>query len=433
MIHLLRDGTSNALIYAEECDVTSLASVEAFAAQWNLGEGKGSAAGGIGAGPAGGLSGSTGLGSTGGGQQPNGGESEATAPRRIDALIFLPLDDTRHSIGDGPRETDEAIEVGYAEVLGRFHLVNLLLPSILLLPPHRDVRIISLVSPWYAAGVADARLDNLDLKGSTSAATKGSRTRFPSHSPWRIDGAQSLKWLALSRELQRRIQLMADADKRSRTKLPGIDDRGRPIGVTPTNVNLVNVCAGFERGRDMLDYLLPSARQEVTPWEDDDDEDDERSNQCDANTAQSSAINRNSVSASTHAELRKFLDPRQQRQSVPSTRGTQKQRQQQQAQAMSARLDKQISARSSLLARLFASLRLVLAALLWPVVWLLCKSPKRAAETLTWATIAPLVPVSTQAASHLEVAALVDRAAAETGGAPVVVPGELHREGKVVR
>lgn len=393
MVHLLRDGTSNPLIYAAECDITNLASIEAFAAQWNLGEGKGGAVGGVGAGPAGGISGSTGLG-VGLGNKSE--ESDTFQPRRVDSVVFMPIDESRHNIGSAPRETSEGTEYGYAEILGRFHLVNLLLPSLLLLPPHRDIRIISLVSPWYAAGIHRFDLKNLELEGRS----------FPSFAPWLLDGIHTLLWVALSRELQRRIQLMADADKRPRTKLPGLDEQGKPAGFIPTNVNLINICAGFERGRDVIDYLLPMKRVDlsVVAWEE-----EERTEE---NSLSDNPVDRQSA---THTKLRNFLNQKTHQKTT------------QPLQTKSKARETVVASPSSfsqhLALQVISIVRWTLAIVMWPFIWLLAKSPKRSAGAVTWGAIAPIYAGDRK---------VVDSVLSEAG-TPILIPGELHREGQIVR
>ncbi|UZJ52946.1 hypothetical protein CBS101457_002266 [Exobasidium rhododendri] len=361
VIHLLRDGTSNPLIYAEECDISNLASVEAFAQKWNQGSG-----------------------------------SSGEAARRIDTIIFMPLDSTQYSIGDRARKTEEGVESSHAEVLGRFQLINKLLPTLMLLPPHRDIRVISLVSPWYAAGLDAFDASDLNFE-RIQPNKKGSR--FTPNSPWRIEGAQALLWLSLSRELQRRIQLMTDADVRPRTKLPGIDDQGHISTTKITNVNVINVSAGFERGRNVLDYLLPSQAQvkEDADWEEGHDE------------GKDSSPAKTSI---TPAEaLRELVNP-------GSQRTTSEKKATLRGKAEEA-LNQQLMQSSPILGGLIRFAQWCTVSILWPLAWLLCKSPRRAAETVTWATVVPIFDGS----QPLET----------TSPGLFAVAGELHREGRLLR
>lgn len=399
MIHLLRDGTSNHLIFAEECDVTSIANVEAFAEKWNQGQGNSGDMGGLGAGPAGDLSASTGMGAIGGGKQGQFGSG--ASPRRLDTILFMPLDITHYSIGDRIRKSLEGLECSHGEVVGRFHLINKLLPTLLLLPPHRDVRIVSLLSPWYAAGQSAFDLNDLDyekmIKGSNA------RTRFPLRSPWRVEGAQTCLWLSLSRELQRRIQLMTDTDGRPRTKLPGIDDEGKISTTKITNVNVINVCAGFERGRNVLDFLLSSrVQQEKAGWEE-----EEEAKEDDGTAAAKKD------SKGYAQELRNFVNP------GSNLRNTKEKAEDRSTQKAKQAIEEDLPNSTSFLGAMAHFLQVCLVIFLWPLAWLLCKSPKRAAETVTWATV---VPIFDGSQSFLT-----------TKPGLFAVPGELHREGQLLR
>ena len=397
MIHLLRDGTSNHLIFAEQCDVTSIASVEAFAEKWNQGQGNSGDLGGLGAGPAGDLSASTGMGAIGGGDSGKG--PGGASPRRIDTIVIMPLDSTHYSIGDRKRKTGEGLECSHAEVMGRFHLVTKLLPTLLLLPPHRDIRIVSLVSPWYVAGLGAFDAEDLDYeKVGKGKGTKAGKTRFPSRSPWAIHGTQTCLWLSLTRELQRRIQVMTDADVRPRTKLPGIDDEGKMSTIKISNVNVINVCAGFERGRNVLDYLLPSRSAERIAGG--------------SETEKDSTEVESKKTKSPSQELRGLVNPGSKRSSSKgkaASSTTEKAR-----QALEHDLPT-----TSALSHLSLFIQHIIVIAIWPLAWLLCKSPKRAAETVTWATVVPIFDGSQSLLS--------------TSPGLFAIPGELHREGRLLR
>lgn len=397
MIHLLRDGTSNPLIFAEQCDVTSIASIEAFAEKWNQGQGNSGDVGGLGAGPAGDLSASTGMSAFGGGSSAKG--PGGSSPRRIDTIVIMPLDSTNYSIGDGKRKTREGLECSHAEVVGRFHLVTKLLPTLLLLPPHRDIRIISLVSPWYVAGLGAFNAKDLDYnEASTGKRPRTGQTRFPSWSPWAVEGAQTCLWLALTRELQRRIQVLTDADVRPRTKLPGIDDEGKRNTIKFSNVNVINVCAGFERGRNVLDFLLPSRGPERMAAEKERDEGMKKP-ESEKTTLPSQ-------------ELRGLVNP-------GSTRSNKEERGTSSTIEKARQALEQDLPTSSALSALSHCIQHIIVIAIWPVAWLLCKSPKRAAETVTWATLVPIYDGSQSLLSP--------------SLGLVAVPGEMHREGLLIR
>lgn len=393
MVHLLRDGTSNHLIFAEQCDITNIASVEAFAEKWNQGQGNSGEVGGLGAGPAGDMSASTGMGALGGGASGEG--PAGSSPRRIDTIIMMPLDSTRYSIGDRIRKTTEGLECSHAEVLGRFYLITKLLPTLLLLPPHRDIRIISLVSPWYVAGLEAFDAEDLDYDWTIKRRSVV-KSRFPSRSPWAVEGAQTCLWLSLTRELQRRIQLMTDADVRPRTKLPGIDDQGNLSTTKPSNVNVINICAGFERGRNMLDYLLPSQGLEKATLQ----------------VASETELRiEDDGKASPSQELRSLVNP-----------GSEQRIKSKALNASNLKVKQALKSdlpRVSILSAMLHTIQRLIVIVLWPFAWLLCKSPKRAAETVTWATVVPIYNGS--------------QSLLETSPCLFAVSGELHREGRLLR
>ncbi|PWZ00073.1 hypothetical protein BCV70DRAFT_160884 [Testicularia cyperi] len=226
LIHLLRDSTQNELIYAEQCDIGSLEDITRFTSQWNEGDKK-----------------------------------QAEGIRRLDSLIFLPP--SREQIQHMAPEL--AASVYNAHVRGKFHMINSMLSSLLLLPPDREIRIVSCLSPFYAAGLT--HFDSIALPSSSQRSASFSV----------LTGAASLRWYALSVELQRRLNLLAEADPRPRTKLPGIDvDQATksPMPKSDTllqhqhgrtsNIVLLNVCPGFERNADVIDTFLPLSSSSTT-------------------------------------------------------------------------------------------------------------------------------------------------------------------------
>ena len=159
-IDLLRASAKSELIWAEECHLAHPPAVSAFVAKWN----------------------------------------DSPVPRRLDGLVLLP---------------DHQVDLTH-----RFHALNELLPILLTQPPSRDIRILSAISPWYAAAPTDPHARPAD--------------------PLRRDAAAALRWLALTTEAQRRIDLLAQADHRPRSP------------ATRSNVSIVNVCPGFQRETHLL-------------------------------------------------------------------------------------------------------------------------------------------------------------------------------------
>ena len=208
LILLLRESTSNENIFAETCDVRDDAAITAFAERWHKGTRE-----------------------TGTDRVPSAVLPGLATPQthRLDVLLFLPSAEAVPVMG---ATTDEAYKF---TVLARFRLVNALLPILLAQPPSRDVRIVSAVSPWYAAGLA--QFDRV------AQPPKG-----PIFEPWTRVGAAELHWIYLATELQRRLNLLAEKDTRPRTDLHGIDTDNSPppLAMRRSHVSSVVVCPGFE-------------------------------------------------------------------------------------------------------------------------------------------------------------------------------------------
>lgn len=260
LLLLLRESTKNESIYAESCDMGSLASISAFANRWNAGSMQASGAPGAAMGmPAAHAPGAVPT------SEKDAAEAllRQTTPQvhRLDTLLFLPSDAAAYKVGtprrataNAYRDADRHVEHTYMhEVLGRFHLVNALLPSLLLMPANRDVRIVSVVSPWYAAGLAE--FDRV------AQPVQGAQPRV--YQPWTLLGAASLHWIVLASELQRRVNLLAEADTRPRSKLPDleVDDMTTvPVGTLQckqqrSHIASVMVCPGFERATQLSAFL----------------------------------------------------------------------------------------------------------------------------------------------------------------------------------
>lgn len=260
LLLLLRESTKSETIYAEQCDMSNLHSITEFANRWNAGSAQATSAPGA-------ATGAPTAAAPGGAKAAREELFPQSTPvvHRLDTVLFLPTDESTYKIGTyrcGTRHTypsTHADDGAYAEqtyvrqVLAPFHLVNTLLPSLLLMPPNRDVRIVSVVSPWYAAGLA--QFDKID------EPLRGPQPRV--YQPWTYLGAATLHWIVLASELQRRVNLLAEADTRSRSKLPGIDVD--EVTTVPTgtlqrkgqrsHISSVLVCPGYERSSQLTAFF----------------------------------------------------------------------------------------------------------------------------------------------------------------------------------
>ncbi|GAC95261.1 hypothetical protein PHSY_002836 [Pseudozyma hubeiensis SY62] len=355
LVHLIRDSTQSELIYAEQCDVASLESISAFAALWNSGDKK-----------------------------------QQEGVRRLDGVLFLPpgRDDLGTVQGSHPARADRVYQL---HVLAKFHLINSLLSGLLVQPPEREVRIVSAMSPFYAAGVghfdvlSSTSQPSPDREGGKKKAKQEEKSpqtqlqKLSESSYSALIGAASLRWYALTVELQRRLDLLAEADPRPRTKLPGIDLNPNSVatrfttnGASSTaiqdeaasrmkrhsNISVINVCPGFERSTDIIDTFLPPPSHPTSP---------------------------NPIQSTIHL-IRSIL-------------------------------------------------RYILLLLIWPFVWLLAKSPATAADSLVWATTRSLEPLSER---YHRIISLLTKS--NTGSGDQIrrwqdnlIPGEMYREGRIVR
>ncbi|KAJ1025987.1 hypothetical protein NDA18_003647 [Ustilago nuda] len=386
LIHLIRDSTQNELVYAEQCDIGSLESISAFAALWNSGDKK----------------------------QPEG-------VRRLDGLLLLPP--TRDQLdrvqlptisAQKPRRRDAVYQL---HVLSRFHLINSLLSSLLILPREREIRIVSVMSPFYAAG-----LSHFDLLPPSAPSNKPSNTaqnldKMAESSYSALIGAASLRWYALTLELQRRLDLLAEADPRPRTKLPGIDVQHVKSAAAATtgnskggetvqekaaqrmkqhsNINIINVCPGFERTADIIDTFLPHPSRLSPP---------------------SSSPPTSSQPLPEKAKTASILESELASPPIP---------------ARTANLI------SMLILYIKILLRWCLLLLVWPVLWLVSKSPATAADSVVWATTRKVEPLT---AKYNRILASLSSGGEEEGKMAevrrwqdAIIPAEMYREARIIR
>ncbi|SPO26309.1 uncharacterized protein UTRI_03898 [Ustilago trichophora] len=366
MIHLIRDSTQSEMVYAEQCDLASLESVSAFAALWNAGDKK-----------------------------------QAQGVRRLDSLLFLPP--SRYELDRVPLEqhskskpngggTREAIYL--LHVLSRFHLVNSLLSSLLVAPRDREIRIVSVLSPYYSAGLTlfDVLPSSPTSNSTSSTSTIPTLQSLPSQSYTALVGAASLRWHVLTCELQRRLNLLAEADPRPFTKLAGIDidsssatlsgfkaskekkDQAQQAMRQHSNISVINVCPGFETNMDIIETFFPKPKRRFKTTFDlsQSDKDDSKAIDC-------ASFNTNQL----------FL---------------------------------------SIQYSTLVILRLVVLLILFPVIWIFSKSSPTAANSIVWATTRNLEPLSCRYNRTLTCNANESRKSQDP-----LSPGELYREGRIIR
>lgn len=152
LVEVLRSTTSNEQIYAEQCDLTSPSSIHSFCTRFLTGK-----------------------------------------EQRLDALLFTheyehigPLKIFSATSSDVTKERE-------SRSLATFLITTLLLPTLLVAPVERDIRIINVVNRFYAAAVADP----------TPIYSFPTTSSSPSKSIFLSEGIRSLRTSVFTRHLQR--------------------------------------------------------------------------------------------------------------------------------------------------------------------------------------------------------------------------------------
>lgn len=457
MIQLLRDGTSNQNIFAEHCSLTDPSSIDSFVEKWNKGN------------------------SSIPGERPT--------LRRLDGIVFL---GEEHSSGN-----KEGFRI---EINGRVKFLEKMLDNLLKQPKERQVRIVSSISPWYPAGIdllqdelkKSSFLDQVMDEKFTSTSTSKSQSQTTSSpslkqrkknptstsktstshlqpfssssssnaSRLRIDGSATLSWLLLSASLQRRLDEISSKDNRPSHSLyeafGGVGDAGQEkdsgikdhLGrdIQPpmnrnrmrNNINILNVCEGFERNRDVIDYILPRKRksniedrgaeedQAVGMGETDEDSEEEKKVSGIDNKDIEETVSNPSI------KLKESIDPRFKSQN-PTQSKSRNSTSTQNLQSVST------SPSSNPISNL---VKYLLVIVLFPIIWLFSKSPSSASQSLIWSILSPISDLSQGGNLELEERILKTSQETESNSTEQevkkkaremkLIPGELYREGKIV-
>ncbi|KAH9486292.1 putative oxidoreductase C19A8.06 [Psilocybe cubensis] len=190
LVDLLRTTTSNEEIYADECDLTSPASIRAFCTKFLT-------------------------------------EKE----QRLDAIIFahehkhigVPSIFSRSSKEQDQKARD-------ANSLATFLITTLLLPALLVAPPERDIRIINVVNPFYAAAAG--------LPFSPSFVIPGSEEPSTSKSIFLEEGRRSLRSVVFTRHLQRILDALPTA-----AQVPKTEEGSTSVPVVSPKIQKSNIVA----------------------------------------------------------------------------------------------------------------------------------------------------------------------------------------------
>jgi len=205
LIQLLRSTTSNEQIYAEECDLSSPTSVRYFCTKFLTGK-----------------------------------------EHRLDAIIFA---HEYRNVGSPSFFSTASVahdqKIRDTRSLATFLITTLLLPSLLVAPPERDIRIVNAVNPFYAAGVGSAFTPSFVYD---SASLK-------SDSLFVREGHRSLRTIILTRHLQRVLDALPHA-----SQVPKPEESSSSVPVVSAKLqksNIVSVCVspGLSRA-DTISSLL---------------------------------------------------------------------------------------------------------------------------------------------------------------------------------
>ncbi|KAF8058635.1 hypothetical protein FPV67DRAFT_1427927 [Lyophyllum atratum] len=201
IITLLRTTFSNEQIYAEQCDLTSPPSIRSFCTRFLTGQ-----------------------------------------DQRIDAIIFAHEYQHIGSLGlvSRAKTPDEGLLRETAS-LATFLMTTLLLPAFLVAPVERDIRVITVVNPFYAAA------------GPSFTIPFPSRTPSPSSkSLFLEEGIRSLRTSIFARHLQRILDALPTA------QVPKTDDGSSSIPVVNPKVQKSNIVAvSVSPGISRADTIAP--------------------------------------------------------------------------------------------------------------------------------------------------------------------------------
>lgn len=202
LIELLRSTTKNDHIYAEECDLSSSASVRSFCTGFLTGK-----------------------------------------DTRLDAIVFA---HEYQPIGSilAPGDPEELAKRRRASSLATFLITTLLLPVFLIAPVERDIRIINVVNPFYAAA---------SLTYSTTEVPPPTAPLF------KLEGRRSLETIIFMRHLQRVLDALpsgGQVPKTDEATVPVVSDKAQK-----SNIVTVSVCPGISRADTVATLLKADGSQ----------------------------------------------------------------------------------------------------------------------------------------------------------------------------
>ncbi|KAH9888358.1 hypothetical protein C8Q73DRAFT_794135 [Cubamyces lactineus] len=210
ILQLLRSTTKNENIYAEHCDLNSPTSIRKFCTSFLTGN-----------------------------------------DTRLDALVFAheyPSIGRIWFFGGKARRDKEGREEKQREAasLASFLLTTLLLPALLVAPVERDIRIVHVVNPFYAAA-----LPTFPTFLNSTPSTQ------PAAQPLVIaEGHRALRTVVLTRHLQRILDSLPNCAEDPKAK----SKQAEPATPQPSNIISVAACLGISRRDTIAPFLGATER-----------------------------------------------------------------------------------------------------------------------------------------------------------------------------
>lgn len=204
LISLLRSATSNESIFAEQCDLSSPSSIRSFCTRFLT-----------------------------------------IQDQRLDAVVFAHEHEHIGVPGFFNTRRDEVLEEKEREAgsLATFLIITLLLPALLVAPPERDIRIINVVNPFYAAAASVPFLPTFlsPTSSSSSPPSSSPRTSLANSKSKPIflqEGIRSLRTIILTRHLQRILDALPSA-----AQVPKTQEGSRTVPVVNSKLQKSNIVA----------------------------------------------------------------------------------------------------------------------------------------------------------------------------------------------
>lgn len=223
IIDLLRTATKNEQIYAEHCDLESPHSIRDFCTKFLTGK-----------------------------------------EQRLDAILFM--HEYRHvgALGWLRRSSRKAFQDAEDHrareqgSLASFLITTLLLPALLVAPVERDIRIINVVNPFYAAAAGPSFHVPSSSFSSPAASKKSTRTR----SIIVEEGTRSLRSIILTRHLQRILDALPNASK---AQIPKAEEGSSTVPVVSPKLQRSNIVAvTVSPGISRMDTISPLLNADLT-------------------------------------------------------------------------------------------------------------------------------------------------------------------------